>query len=56
MRPRSSPQVDLKYIFYGFSYLQDMIEKGIIKMQTGLNKTSGLYVQQFPSPCYVDDK
>ncbi|XP_014662041.1 PREDICTED: LOW QUALITY PROTEIN: ATP-binding cassette sub-family A member 1-like [Priapulus caudatus] len=56
MRPRSNPQTDMKYIFYGFSYLQDMVENGIVKVQTGAKDLVGAYVQQFPSPCYVDDK
>ncbi|ESO87425.1 hypothetical protein LOTGIDRAFT_127778, partial [Lottia gigantea] len=43
----------------GFIQLQDMIENAIIKLQTGDNITTssdpGVYLQQFPYPCYVED-
>ena len=35
--PRKQPMVDLKYITFGFSYLQDMLEHSIISLQSGRN-------------------
>lgn len=46
---------DLRYIWGGFAYLQDMIEHGILKIHTGNDWPLGVYVQQMPYPCYVDD-
>ncbi|KAL7850832.1 hypothetical protein AOLI_G00211880 [Acnodon oligacanthus] len=53
--PRADPMEDLRYIWGGFAYLQDMIEHGILKLQTGQDWPMGVYVQQMPYPCYVDD-
>ncbi|XP_033117050.1 phospholipid-transporting ATPase ABCA1-like isoform X2 [Anneissia japonica] len=54
--PRGGVSFDLKYIQSGFVYVQDMIEQGIIKASTGVEKAgAGIYVQQFPYPCYIDD-
>ncbi|XP_024118032.1 retinal-specific phospholipid-transporting ATPase ABCA4 [Oryzias melastigma] len=53
--PRADPVEDQRYIWGGFSYLQDMIEHGIIKLHTGNDWPLGVYVQQMPYPCYVDD-
>ena len=53
--PRRRPLPDMKYTVYGFAYLQDMVEHGIIKAQTGLQEDYGIVVQQFPYPCYIYD-
>ncbi|ETE72734.1 Retinal-specific ATP-binding cassette transporter, partial [Ophiophagus hannah] len=53
--PRADPVDDLRYIWGGFAYLQDMIEQGIIKTQTQVDVPSGIYLQQMPYPCFVDD-
>ncbi|XP_055084646.1 LOW QUALITY PROTEIN: retinal-specific phospholipid-transporting ATPase ABCA4-like [Periophthalmus magnuspinnatus] len=53
--PRAAPMEDQRYIWGGFAYLQDMIEHGIIKLHTGNDWPLGVYVQQMPYPCYVDD-
>ncbi|XP_049888886.1 retinal-specific phospholipid-transporting ATPase ABCA4 [Epinephelus moara] len=53
--PRADPMEDQRYIWGGFAYLQDMIEHGIIKIHTGKDWPLGVYVQQMPYPCYVDD-
>ncbi|KAM6920758.1 retinal-specific phospholipid-transporting ATPase ABCA4-like [Lycodopsis pacificus] len=53
--PRADPMEDQRYIWGGFAYLQDMIEHGIIKHHTGQDWPLGVYVQQMPYPCYVDD-
>ncbi|XP_029935000.1 retinal-specific phospholipid-transporting ATPase ABCA4a isoform X2 [Myripristis murdjan] len=53
--PRADPMDDLRYVWGGFAYLQDIIEQGIIKTQTGKEWPQGVYLQQMPYPCYVDD-
>ncbi|XP_018099248.1 phospholipid-transporting ATPase ABCA1 isoform X2 [Xenopus laevis] len=53
--PRADPFEDMRYIWGGFSYLQDVVEQAIIRVQTGVEKRTGIYVQQMPYPCYVDD-
>ncbi|KAM4605225.1 retinal-specific phospholipid-transporting ATPase ABCA4-like [Polymixia lowei] len=53
--PRADPMDDQRYIWGGFAYLQDMIEHGILKLHTGNDWPLGVYIQQMPYPCYVDD-
>ena len=36
--PRRRPGIDLKYLYYGFAYLQDMVEHAIIAEHTGENQ------------------
>ncbi|XP_051852517.1 retinal-specific phospholipid-transporting ATPase ABCA4-like [Antechinus flavipes] len=53
--PRADPVEDFRYIWGGFAYLQDMIEQGIIRSQTQAEVPIGVYLQQMPYPCFVDD-
>ncbi|NWX42570.1 ABCA1 protein, partial [Steatornis caripensis] len=53
--PRADPFEDMRYVWGGFAYLQDVVEQAIIRVQTGTEKKTGIYVQQMPYPCYVDD-
>ncbi|KAF7649373.1 hypothetical protein LDENG_00142250 [Lucifuga dentata] len=53
--PRADPFEDMRYIWGGFSYLQDVIEQAIIRAVTGTKEKMGVYIQQMPYPCYVDD-
>uniref|UniRef100_A0A8C9WEH3 P-type phospholipid transporter n=1 Tax=Scleropages formosus TaxID=113540 RepID=A0A8C9WEH3_SCLFO len=53
--PRADPFEDLRYIWGGFSYLQDIVEHSIIRVITGSKEKTGVYIQQMPYPCYVDD-
>ncbi|XP_066576539.1 phospholipid-transporting ATPase ABCA1 [Amia ocellicauda] len=53
--PRADPFEDMRYIWGGFAYLQDVIEQGIIRAVTGTKEKIGVYIQQMPYPCYVDD-
>ncbi|KAJ6657074.1 hypothetical protein lerEdw1_002819 [Lerista edwardsae] len=53
--PRADPFEDMRYIWGGFVYLQDVLEQAIIRSLTGSEKKTGVYVQQMPYPCYVDD-
>ncbi|KAM7377381.1 hypothetical protein PAMA_013932 [Pampus argenteus] len=46
---------DLRYIWGGFSYLQDMMDHGIIRIQTSKTQPLGVFAQQMPYPCFVDD-
>lgn len=54
--PRRRPAIDLKYITYGFAFLQDIIEHSIIQEHTGQNRSTGVYLQQFPYPCHIYDQ
>ncbi|XP_066124805.1 retinal-specific phospholipid-transporting ATPase ABCA4 isoform X4 [Saccopteryx bilineata] len=53
--PRADSVEDLRYIWGGFAYLQDMIEQGITRSQAGAEVPVGIYLQQMPYPCFVDD-
>ncbi|KAM8930176.1 retinal-specific phospholipid-transporting ATPase ABCA4 isoform 2-T2 [Pelodytes ibericus] len=53
--PRADPVEDFRYIWGGFAYLQDIIDHGIIKSLTNNEVPAGIYVQQMPYPCFVDD-
>ena len=44
------------YFTYGFIYLQDMLEKGIIEAKTNQPQSFGINTQMTPYPCYVNDK
>uniref|UniRef100_A0A8C0RI66 P-type phospholipid transporter n=1 Tax=Canis lupus familiaris TaxID=9615 RepID=A0A8C0RI66_CANLF len=53
--PRADPVEDFRYIWGGFAYLQDMIEQGITRSQAQVAVPVGIYLQQMPYPCFVDD-
>ncbi|XP_022281376.1 phospholipid-transporting ATPase ABCA1 isoform X1 [Canis lupus baileyi] len=53
--PRADPFEDMRYVWGGFAYLQDVVEQAIIRVLTGTERKTGVYVQQMPYPCYVDD-
>ncbi|XP_057706240.1 phospholipid-transporting ATPase ABCA1-like isoform X2 [Corythoichthys intestinalis] len=53
--PRADPFEDMRYIWGGFSYLQDVIEQALVRTLTGTKDKTGVYIQQMPYPCYVDD-
>ncbi|MEQ2243256.1 hypothetical protein ILYODFUR_005176, partial [Ilyodon furcidens] len=46
---------DLRYIWGGFAYLQDMMDHAVIRLQTSNSQPLGVFVQQIPYPCFVDD-
>lgn len=54
--PRARTLPDMKYLTFGFIYLQDMIDNAIIREQTGQDSITGIFTQQFPYPCYLQDK
>ncbi|XP_050403065.1 phospholipid-transporting ATPase ABCA1 isoform X2 [Patella vulgata] len=55
-RARDSPTFDLKYLTFGFAFLQDMVDHAIIGLQTGQEGQIGVMLQQFPYPCYINDR
>lgn len=44
-----------RYFTSGYIFLQDKIEQAIIQLHTNRTQLPGIYMQQFPSPCYVYD-
>uniref|UniRef100_A0A673CYV6 P-type phospholipid transporter n=1 Tax=Sphaeramia orbicularis TaxID=375764 RepID=A0A673CYV6_9TELE len=52
---RDNPFNDLRYIWGGFAYLQDMMDHGIIRAHTSKTQPFGVFAQQMPYPCFVDD-
>ncbi|GLD49893.1 ATP-binding cassette sub-family A member 1-like protein [Lates japonicus] len=53
--PAADPFNDMRYIWGGFVYIQDLVEKAVSRVLTGVQQTTGIYIQQMPYPCYVDD-
>uniref|UniRef100_A0AAQ5ZEN6 P-type phospholipid transporter n=1 Tax=Amphiprion ocellaris TaxID=80972 RepID=A0AAQ5ZEN6_AMPOC len=53
--PAAHPFSDMRYIWGGFVYIQDLVERAVSLVLTGVQQTTGIYVQQMPYPCYVDD-
>ncbi|KAG8226833.1 hypothetical protein J437_LFUL007090, partial [Ladona fulva] len=56
---RRRPAIDLKYITFGFAYLQDMVDSAIITEFKGEDNKSplpGIFLQQFPYPCHIIDQ
>jgi hypothetical protein len=46
----------LKYVAFGFVFVQDAVERALVDMNTQANGTSiGVYAQQAPSPCASQD-
>uniref|UniRef100_A0A8R1HIS6 ABC-2 type transporter transmembrane domain-containing protein n=1 Tax=Caenorhabditis japonica TaxID=281687 RepID=A0A8R1HIS6_CAEJA len=53
---RHKPFLDLKYLTFGFSFLQEAIDRAIISEKANLSTSSlGVYAQQEPFPCTVKD-
>ncbi|CAJ1060852.1 phospholipid-transporting ATPase ABCA1 isoform X1 [Xyrichtys novacula] len=53
--PAADPFSDMRYIWGGFVYVQDLVERAVNRILTGVEQTTGVYIQQMPYPCYVDD-
>ncbi|XP_045398553.1 phospholipid-transporting ATPase ABCA7 isoform X3 [Lemur catta] len=53
--PAADPLTDLRYVWGGFVYLQDLLERAAVRVLSGATPRAGLYLQQMPYPCYVDD-
>ncbi|XP_030636239.1 phospholipid-transporting ATPase ABCA1 [Chanos chanos] len=52
---RDNPVNDLRYVWGGFVYLQDMLDHAIIRIHGNSSQPLGVYLQQMPYPCYTDD-
>uniref|UniRef100_A0A8C5D6G3 P-type phospholipid transporter n=1 Tax=Gouania willdenowi TaxID=441366 RepID=A0A8C5D6G3_GOUWI len=53
--PAADPFSDMRYIWGGFIYVQDLVERAVSRVLTGVQQSTGIYIQQMPYPCYVDD-
>ncbi|KAM6219697.1 phospholipid-transporting ATPase ABCA7 [Rhynchocyon petersi] len=53
--PAADPLTDLRYVWGGFVYLQDLLERAAVRVLSGATPRTGLYLQQMPYPCFVDD-
>ncbi|XP_057396463.1 phospholipid-transporting ATPase ABCA7 [Balaenoptera acutorostrata] len=53
--PAADPLMDLRYVWGGFMYLQDLLERAAMRVLTGAAPRAGLYLQQMPYLCYVND-
>ncbi|KAK7128111.1 hypothetical protein R3I93_020650 [Phoxinus phoxinus] len=53
--PAAEPFSDLRYVWGGFIYVQDLVERAVTHLLTGKEPNTGIYVQQMPYPCFVDD-
>ncbi|KAJ7308251.1 hypothetical protein JRQ81_008776 [Phrynocephalus forsythii] len=55
--PAADPFSDLRYVWGGFVYIQDLVEQAVVQVLTGTlpQHRTGIYIQQMPYPCYVDD-
>ncbi|VDK28441.1 unnamed protein product [Gongylonema pulchrum] len=48
--------VDMKYLTFGFSFLQESIDRILIESISGRKHRTGLYAQQEPYKCIIMDK
>jgi hypothetical protein len=47
----------LRYKFFGFIFLQDMIDRGITEVHANETiENTGMFLQMFPYPCYIYDR
>ncbi|XP_063057110.1 phospholipid-transporting ATPase ABCA1 [Engraulis encrasicolus] len=53
--PAAEPFSDMRYIWGGFVYVQDLVERALTRVMTGKELNMGVYLQQMPYPCFVDD-
>uniref|UniRef100_A0A8C3RUQ8 ATP binding cassette subfamily A member 7 n=1 Tax=Chelydra serpentina TaxID=8475 RepID=A0A8C3RUQ8_CHESE len=53
--PAADPFSDLRYVWGGFVYVQDLVERAVTRVLSGTASRTGVYLQQMPYPCYVDD-
>ncbi|XP_044943928.1 phospholipid-transporting ATPase ABCA7 isoform X7 [Mustela putorius furo] len=53
--PAADPLTDLRYVWGGFVYLQDLLERAVVRVLSGREPRARLFLQQMPYPCFVDD-
>ena len=57
LRPRNQFPLDMKYMAYGFIFLQDAVERTLVKMHTNVSDSiTGVYTQQQPTVCTSVDQ
>ncbi|KAL8582197.1 hypothetical protein ACOMHN_004116 [Nucella lapillus] len=54
--PRGRAVLDTKYTTYGFAYIQDMVDHAFIRIHGNVSQEEGVVLQQFPYPCWVNDR
>ncbi|KAI6203529.1 ATP-binding cassette sub-family A member 1 [Aphelenchoides besseyi] len=52
---RDNPLIDLKYLTFGFVFLQEQLESRIVEHVTNSTLRVGVYAQQEPYPCTKSD-
>uniref|UniRef100_A0A158R5Z6 ABC transporter domain-containing protein n=1 Tax=Syphacia muris TaxID=451379 RepID=A0A158R5Z6_9BILA len=52
---RDDVLVDIKYLTYGFSFVQDLVDKALVETISGSTVFTGLYAQQEPFKCNIRD-
>ncbi|CAF0889943.1 unnamed protein product [Didymodactylos carnosus] len=55
-KPRTDAPLSTKYFSFGFIYLMNSLERAFISIQTNTSLGYGVKTQQYPYPCYVNDK
>ncbi|KAM9095067.1 phospholipid-transporting ATPase ABCA7 isoform 8-T9 [Sarcophilus harrisii] len=53
--PAADPFLDMRYVWGGFVYLQDLLEGAVVRVLNVSARPASIYLQQMPYPCYVDD-
>ncbi|XP_043833750.1 phospholipid-transporting ATPase ABCA7 isoform X2 [Dromiciops gliroides] len=53
--PAADPFLDMRYVWGGFVYLQDLLEGAVLRVLNSSAHPASIYLQQMPYPCYVDD-
>ena len=53
--PEDNFYTQMRY-FRGFIQLQDMLERAIVDLHVGKSVNTTTYLQQFPTPCHVNDQ
>lgn len=53
--PAADPVMDMRYVWGGFVYLQDLLEGAVVRVLNSSARPASIYLQQMPYPCYVDD-
>ncbi|CAJ0584189.1 unnamed protein product, partial [Mesorhabditis spiculigera] len=55
VEPRNHPLEDMKYLTFGWSFLQEAVDRAIIRL-TNESVPLGVYSQQEPYPCVLQDQ
>ncbi|CAD5206396.1 unnamed protein product [Bursaphelenchus okinawaensis] len=55
MKSRDRPLFDVRYVTFGYAFMQDILERSLIKYATNVTVEHGLRMQQEPFPCVLLD-